>query len=55
MIEVNNDNEKCLDLYIIKGAEFPTASSFTKKSLASNTLILENAEKTLYSITFIAN
>lgn len=55
VIEVNNDNEKCLDLYILKGPEFPTASSFTKKSPSSNTLILENAEKTLYSITFIAN
>ena len=55
IIEVNNNNRRCLDLFIMKGTSLPTASSYDEKTLNYNYLVLQNASKSTYSISMIAN
>lgn len=51
IVSINNQNLKCLNIYINQGTNRPTISSNKMQVKSSNTLILENSEKDLYSIT----
>lgn len=55
LVEVSNNNRKCLDLYMLKGPGVATSSVNDKEAKGSNTLVLESAEKETYSLTLVAN
>ena len=52
---MNNQNKKCLNIYINNGTQRATISNNIKSVKATNELVVENATKDTYSITLEAN
>ena len=53
VIEVDNNNEMCLDLFIIQGTL--DNGNYSNATYYSNSLIVRDAAKSTYSISFLAN
>lgn len=55
IVNVNNQNKLCLDIYVKEGTQRASSGSYDKHAKAANTVILNKTAVTTYSITVEAN